>query len=152
MSSPPIGPGARVTLKFSLSMATGELIDETGEKAATFSVGDGSLLPGFEAAMFGMRAGESGSLVIPAKHAFGEPNDENVHMMKRRDFSQDLDMVEGLVVSFADSEGSELPGVVSRVLGDMVEIDFNHPLAGRELLFAVEILDVEQVSEEIFRG
>jgi FKBP-type peptidyl-prolyl cis-trans isomerase SlpA len=53
-----------------------------------------------------------------------------------------------LVVSFASREGGELPGVVHRLMGDMVEIDFNHPLAGRDIVFTVEIINVESVSVE----
>ena len=57
-----------------------------------------------------------------------------------------------MVVSFADPHGLERPGVISRVLGDTLEVDFNHPLAGKELIFEVEILAVERVSDEIIRA
>lgn len=148
MTEVPVGPGTKVTLSFSLSLASGELIDES--EAATFSVGDGSLLPGFEAAMFGMKAGEQATLQIAPQHGFGEPNEDNIQKMKRIHF--DMDVVEGLVVSFKDGEGNELPGVVKAIEGDLVVIDFNHPLAGKELLFQVEIHAVEQISNEIIRG
>ena len=55
--SVPIGPGTRVTLTFALSMESGDLIDGTGETPASFTVGDGNLLPGFESAIFGMKQG-----------------------------------------------------------------------------------------------
>ena len=112
MAEVPVGPGTRVTLKFSLSLATGETIDQA--ESATFEVGDGSLLPGFESAIFGMKAGESASLEIEARHGFGEPNEDNVHRMKRINFN-DMNLDEGLVVSFKDGEGNELPGVVKKV-------------------------------------
>ena len=149
MQDVPVGPGTRVTLKFSLSLRKGELIDET--PFATFDVGDGSLLPGFESALFGMKEGESASREIAAKHGFGEPNGDNVHKMKRINFN-DLDLAEGLVVSFKDGEGNELPGVVKEIGEELVVVDFNHPLAGKDLLFDVEIYSVEQVSNEIVRG
>ncbi|MBO6556486.1 MAG: peptidylprolyl isomerase [Pseudomonadales bacterium] len=148
--SVPVGPGTKVTLRFSLSIKEGELIDSTGDRSATFVVGDGNLMPGFESAMFGMRRGDSALLDIEADHGFGQPNPDNVHMMPQRLF-KDVALEPGLVVSFADGEANERPGVVSRLLGDMVEIDFNHPLAGQDLSFEVEILDVEQVSDEILR-
>ena len=149
MQDVPIGPGTRVTLKFSLSLLEGALIAAT--RSATFDVGDGSLLPGFESAMFGMKAGESASHEIAAKHGFGEPNEDNVHKMKRINFN-DLDLAEGLVVSFKDGEGNELPGVVKDIGEELVVVDFNHPLAGKDLLFDVEIFSVEQISDEILRG
>jgi FKBP-type peptidyl-prolyl cis-trans isomerase SlpA len=114
-------------------------------------VGDGSLLPGFEAAMYGMKAGDSGELPIAAEQGFGLPNEENVHMMKRALFDVSQELVEGLVVSFSDGEGGERPGVVNRLFDELVEVDFNHPLAGQDLLFSVQVKQVEQISAEILR-
>ena len=149
MTEVPIGPGTRVTLKFSLSLADGEPIDQA--ELATFEVGDGSLLPGFESAIFGMKAGETASLNIEASHGFGEPNKDNVHKMKRNGFKS-MELVEGLVISFKDGNDNELPGVVKEILDEHVVVDFNHPLSGKDLLFQVEIFSVEQMSNEIFRG
>jgi len=151
MDNVPIGPGTRVTLNFTLALSAGDVIDSTGDEPATFEVGDGSLLPGFESAMFGMKAGDSAELPIAADRGFGLPNEENVHMLKRALFEVSEDLVEGLVVSFADGEGGERPGVVKRLFDEMIEIDFNHPLAGQDLLFSVQIKHVEQISDEILR-
>ncbi len=151
MNSVPIGPGTRVTLIFKLALSNGDLIDSTGDESATFEVGDGSLLPGFESVMYGLKAGDSAELPIAAEQGFGLPNDENVHMMKRTLFEVSQDLIEGLVVSFADGEGGERPIVVKRLFDDLVEVDFNHPLAGQDLLFSVQIKQVEQISDEILR-
>ena len=151
MNSVPIGPGTRVTLTFKLALPAGDVIDSTGDELATFEVGDGSLLPGFESVMYGMKAGDSAELPIAAEQGFGLPNDENVHMMKRALFEVSQDLVEGLVVSFADGEGGERPGVVNRLFDDLVEVNFNHPLAGQDLVFSVQIKQVEQISNEILR-
>lgn len=149
--SVPVGPGTRVRLRFALKLASGDLIDSTGDTVAEFAVGDGNLLPGFERAMFGMKAGERRNLAIPSEQGFGDHNPDNVQMMKRSAFAADLELKEGLVVSFADKQKAELPGVISRILGEMVEVDFNHPLAGQDLVFEVDIVEVEQVSNEILR-
>ena len=151
MNNVPIVPGTRVTLIFKLALSAGDVIDSTGDESATFEVGDGSLLPGFEAAMYGMKAGDSGELPIAAEQGFGMPNEENVHMMKRALFDVSQELVEGLVVSFADGEGGERPGVVKRLFDELVEVDFNHPLAGQDLLFSVQVKQVEQISAEILR-
>jgi len=150
-SKTPIGPGTKVSLIFTLKLETGELVDSTGDKPAEFIVGDGKLLPGFEKVLFGMIMGENCNFVIPAEQAFGLLNPDNTHMMKRSDFSADIQLSEGLMVSFADQQKAELPGVVKRILGDIIEVDFNHPLAGRNIVFEVSIIDVEQVSNEILR-
>ena len=150
-SDVPIGPGTRVTLTFGLKLDSGEMIESTGEKPATFEVGDGNLLPGFERAMFGLKAGDQASLNIVAEQAFGTVKEENIQRMKRSDFSPELALSEGLVVSFANEKREELPGVIREISGDLVEVDFNHPLAGKDVCFDVCIIEVEQVSDEIIR-
>ncbi len=147
----PIGPGTEITLKFTLMLSSGELIDSTGEKSATLRVGDGKLLPGFEQALFGLRPGARQRLEIPSDQGFGPINPDNLQMLKKSTFARDLLLEKGLVISFADQSKAEFPGVVSRVLEEVVEVDFNHPLAGKDLLFEVEILEVKQISNEIVR-
>jgi FKBP-type peptidyl-prolyl cis-trans isomerase SlpA len=102
--------------------------------------------------IFGLTAGTSASLAVTAEQGFGPSRAENVQMMKRSDFDGDIELSEGLIISFADKKKTELPGVVKRILGDIIEVDFNHPLAGRDITFDVEIVSVEQVSNEIARG
>jgi FKBP-type peptidyl-prolyl cis-trans isomerase SlpA len=93
----------------------------------------------------GMKAGDRNTFEVPPEKAFGQRNPNNVQMFKRHEFSADMVVEKGVMISFADARQSELPGVVSHVEGDRVEVDFNHPLAGRTLTFEVEIIDVEPV-------
>jgi len=148
-SHTPVGPGTKVEIRFSLKLADGQVVDSTGDNAASFVVGDGSLLPGFERAMFGMLEGEAKSFDF--ENGFGERNDENVQRMPRTQFASDMKLEEGLIVSFADQEKTELPGVVTKVSELIVEVDFNHPLAGKNLIFDVEIIDVQQITNDIIR-
>lgn len=138
----PVAEGTRVTLHFALRLTSGEEVDSTRHgQPATFDVGDGSLLPGFEAALMGMQPGDEAEIELPAQQAFGEHRRENVHLIGRERFAE-VELEPGVVVSFAAQEG-ELPGVVRRVFDDTVEVDFNHPLAGRPIVFDVSILQVE---------
>ncbi|WP_253446242.1 FKBP-type peptidyl-prolyl cis-trans isomerase [Halomonas sp. Y3] len=138
-----IDEGMEVTLHFTLKLEDGTVVDSTRDKAAaTFQVGDGNLPPGFEHPMKGMAAGESGSFEITPEHAFGQHNPQNIQRLKRDDFG-DEELEVGTVMSFADPSGGELPGVISAIDGDMVDVDFNHPLAGRTLTFEVEVIDVK---------
>jgi FKBP-type peptidyl-prolyl cis-trans isomerase SlpA len=141
-----IGPDTRVTLHFSILLETGEEIDSTRRShPATFTVGDGSLLPGFEQALFGLSPGADEQIPIAARDGFGAQREENLRFMPIAQFSADLIPEPGLVVSFA-GPGGELPGVVRSVEGELVVVDFNHPLAGKNLIFDVSILKVEPVS------
>ena len=138
-----VGPGKRVTLHFSLLLDDGTEIDSTRRgKPATFIVGDGNLLQGFEEALFGLGRGDDEQLRIPPEKAFGEPNAENLQRFPVSQFG-DAVLEPGLVVSFRDAANSELFGIVQVVEGDEVVVDFNHPLAGRTVTFDVSVLRVE---------
>jgi len=142
-----ISENCRVRLHFSLHLETGEEIDTTRRgRAATFDYGDGQLMPGFEAALLGMKAGDDAQLVLPAEQAFGPHRRENIQLLPRDRFTG-LELEPGLLVSFA-GPGGELPGMVTRVFNEQVEVDFNHPLAGRSIVFDVSILAVSDVPSE----
>ena len=140
-----IGPDKEVTLHFALKLENGDLVDSTFDKQpATFKFGDGNLLPGFELALQGLKAGDKRSLRIEPEHGFGPSNPQNVQVMPRGQF-ESMELSEGLMVIFQDAAKGEVPGVVSVFDEQQVTIDFNHPLAGKVLTFEVEILDVKAV-------
>lgn len=144
MSNVVIGEGTKVTLHFSVKLDSGEVVDSTFDnQPAIFTVGDGNLLPGFEKALFGMSAGEEAEHAILPEDGFGQHNPGNVQEIPRADFADEIELEPGLMLSFADAQKSELPGVVAEVHDDVVLVDFNHPLAGRIIHFQVKILEVE---------
>lgn len=138
-----IGEGTRVTLHFSLSLEDGELIDSNFDgQPATFEVGDGNMLPGFERALFGLEPGSRASFTIPPEDGFGLHQQENIQRLSRGSFAADTVLEEGLVMSFDDRGQGELPGIISKIDSSFVWVDFNHPLAGRTIVFKVAIIDV----------
>lgn len=141
-----IGPNTTIRLNFALKLQSGEIIDSNiGGEPVNCSVGDGNLLPGFEKALYGLKAGQKADLVVTAEQGFGPYREENLQIFDRDQFGDDLEV--GSVVSFADAARGELPGVIVAIKNARVEVDFNHPLAGRDLVFQVEIHDVQpQVS------
>lgn len=139
-----VSENTRVTLNFGLYLEDGSEIDANFDKSpATFVVGDGSLLPGFERALFGLLPGESAEFQISPENGFGQPNDNNVQVIKRDQFDDDIRLETGMVFNFADAAGGELPGVIAYFDEDEVHVDFNHPLAGRVITFRVQIHGVE---------
>jgi len=144
MNLVPVSEGTRVFLNFSVSLEDGSEVDTNfGGESVDFVIGDGSLLPGFERLLFGMSPGERQIFVVPPESAFGQPNDHNVQYLPRKQFEEDIDLEVGLVFSFADASGSELPGMIVAFNEDEVTVDFNHPLSGRTILFDVLIHRVE---------
>lgn len=143
MSEQRIGNQSKVTLHFDLKLDNGDVIDSTFDKEpATFTVGDGSLLPGFEQSLFGYKAGDKRSTVLPPERAFGRGNEGNLQTMPRKDFD-DMELAEGILVIFQDARRNEMPGIVESFNDQEVVVNFNHPLAGRDITFEVEIIQVD---------
>ena len=142
MTEQRIGAATQVTLHFAIKLDNGDVVDSTFDKEpATFTVGDGSLLPGFEQALYGLKAGDKRSLPIGPEQGFGQGNPQNIQVMPRAQFA-DMELSEGLLIIFNDAANAELPGVVKAFDANQVTIDFNHPLAGKDLTFDVEIIAV----------
>lgn len=143
--SVPISEGTRVYLNFSVSLEDGSEVDSNfGGEPVAFVVGDGSLLPGFERLLFGMSAGQRQLFQVAPEDGFGQPNENNVQYLPRAQFEED-ELEVGLMYSFADASGGELPGLIVGFDDEEVTIDFNHPLAGRNILFDVLVHRVEPV-------
>lgn len=137
---------SRITLHFELRLGDGALVDSTFEgEPATFTYGDGSLLPGIEQKLLGLPAGARQTFELKPEDAFGQPNPANIQQFDRDKFDPGMELVEGTVISFADAARAELPGVVQSVSEDQVVVNFNHPLAGRTLQFTAEIIAVEPI-------
>jgi len=139
----PIGEGSTVTLHLSLALEDGRIAESTFDGAPhTFTLGDGSLLPGLELALYGLRPGDTQRLVLHPEQAFGVRDPARLHTMPRAAFADDINLEPGLIIGFTDSSGEELPGTVLSMTEATVEVDFNHPLAGHAITFEVEIIDV----------
>ncbi len=139
----PIREGSEVTLHFSLALQDGSVIDSNFDSSpVTFTMGDGNLLPGFEGVLQGLVSGTKQRFDILPEQGFGQRNANNVQRIKRDSFTGEMELAPGLVVSFADANNAERPGVIVDFDDDFVTVDFNHPLAGHVIRFDVNILDV----------
>lgn len=142
-----IGPGARVRMHYEIRLEDGTVADSSfGGEPLEFTVGDGTLVEGLEQAIAGLRPGERRTLSIGPEQAFGYRVDDYIHELPRGDFPPDMRLAPGLIVSFATPGGEEIPGAILEVGEETVKVDFNHPLAGHELAFTVEVLEVRPAS------
>lgn len=136
--------GTRVTLNFALALEDGAVVDSNFDAApVSFAVGDGSLLPAFEACLSQAPIGDKCRFEVAPEHAFGQPNPNNVQRISRDSFDASMVLEPGLVCSFADAAGGELPGVIESVGEREVSVDFNHPLAGHTIVFEVLVHQIE---------
>lgn len=142
MTDAAIGPGTRVSLHFAIKLQDGQIIDSNFDtRPASFTFGDGNIPEGFEQALLGLKAGEHAELTIAPERGFGMYNPSNIQVLPRSQF-KDMELEPGLVVSFQEP-GGELPGVVTEFTDVKVTVDFNHPLAGKTLIFEVQVESVE---------
>ncbi len=138
-----IGDASEVVMHFSLLLADGTVVDSSrGGDPMGFVLGVGTLETGLEVLLHGLCAGDRAQFNLAPGQAFGQPDPAGVHQMARAEFPADLNLEEGAVVEFTTPGGDSVPGTVVGFDGSEVTVDFNHPLAGRELRFEVEILSV----------
>lgn len=140
----PIDAHSVVLFHFTLTLADGSVADSTKlqGKPAKLTMGDGSLTANFEACLLGLKEGDEHRFELGPDDAFGPINPNNIHYMDRSQFSSDISLETGAIVAFSQPNGAEIPGIIRDIAGDSVTVDFNHPLAGKNVTFDVEILSV----------
>jgi FKBP-type peptidyl-prolyl cis-trans isomerase SlpA len=139
-----IGPGSEVLMHFSLSLADGTVADSTtDDEPLRFVMGDGTLIEGLELVLYGLKKGDRQCLSIEPRDAFGFPDEDNIHTMPRSEFPDDMQLEVGMIIGFSTPSGEEVPGAIQEIKDDEIVVDFNHPLAGHEVIFDVEILEVK---------
>jgi FKBP-type peptidyl-prolyl cis-trans isomerase SlyD len=133
--------------------STKEVIDSNvGGTPLTFLIGKGQIIPGLEEHIKGMSQGESSDALIKAGDAYGEYNDEAIQTLPKEQFAG-IELQEGMTLYGQDEQGGTVEVAVKSFDGDTVTIDFNHPLAGKDLLFSVTVTMVRDASaDEIMTG
>ncbi|MDH5190307.1 MAG: FKBP-type peptidyl-prolyl cis-trans isomerase [Gammaproteobacteria bacterium] len=138
-----IQPDSEVVMYFTLKLEDGTIADSTeDEEPMQFTMGDGSMIPGLERSLYGLQTGEKQSVRIGPDDAFGQRDPENIRAMKREEFPADMALEPGVVIEFDTPTGESIAGMITEVQTDTVNVDFNHPLAGHEVTFDVEIVDI----------
>jgi FKBP-type peptidyl-prolyl cis-trans isomerase SlyD len=143
-----IGKNAVVSINYTLTNDAGEVMDTSeGREPLTYLHGANNLIPGLEKEMEGKSSGQSFKVTIPPAEAYGESNPELIQTLSKEMF-KGVDKVEPGMGFTAQGPQGEQHIVVTAVDGDQVTIDANHPMAGKTLHFAVEIVNVRDASEE----
>lgn len=142
-----IGQNSQVVMHFSIKLEDGSAADSSKVhgKPARFKVGDGNLTANFEKHLLGLKAGDEREFLLEPADAFGHPLDANIYELERSKFNDETPAETGSIIAFTQPDGRELPGIIRKVTDSKVTVDFNHPLAGQRVIFAVEILSVEDV-------
>ena len=112
------------------------------EKPLEFVVGEGKFFSAIENEMKGMKEGESKTMTLEPKEAFGQYKDDLVVEVSKNDFRSDAKMDLGLRVEVNTPSGKTLHGTIMEIKDETLTLDFNHPLAGKKILFTVTVISV----------
>lgn len=143
--------GSKVDLHFAVSLENGTVIDSTFDRPepVSLTIGDGSLLEGFEKVLMNLTAGDTRTAHLSPDEAFGQHNPDNIQTFSHAQFATAGGLPEiGTMMEFADKGNSTLVGVVSDVTDDEIKVDFNHPLAGQNVIFKVQIFRVTPPNQQ----
>jgi len=139
-----------VLMHYSIALTNGTLIESSfNEEPVEINMGNGDVTEGMELALFGLKEGDKQTLTLTEEQGFGSRDEDNIHDMPLSDFPEDLRPEVGLSYSFESPEDGDIPGTVLSIKNDTAEIDFNHPLAGQQIIFTVDILGVNNAQAEI---
>jgi peptidylprolyl isomerase/FKBP-type peptidyl-prolyl cis-trans isomerase SlpA len=140
----PIEDGQTVTVNYTAKLEDGTVFDTTEDKEPLeFEIGDNRIIPGFEAAVRDMEPGDSKVAQIPPEQAFGMHDNQRVLQVPLERLPDDLDPQVGQTLEIPQEDGSAVQAVITEVNDDSITLDANHPLAGHELTFEIDLLDVQ---------
>ena len=144
-----IGPNKVVGLNFTLKDGDGNVIEST-ENAEPFYFlsGNNQILPKLEEAVDEMIIGSKKNVVIGCTDAYGEYSEKAIRLAKRTDFPEGTRIEIGKGYEINTKDGKHMSFVITKIEGDNITIDFNHPLAGKNLEFDLELVDVRDASED----
>jgi peptidylprolyl isomerase len=137
--------GNTVSVHYKGTFTSGEEFDSSYDRGEpfTFEVGAGSVVPGFDTALPGMTVGETKSFTIPPNEGYGPRVDEAIQKVPKAQFPEDFDPQPGMVVQGINPQGGQVRATINEVQEEDLLLDFNHPLAGKDLTFEIELLDIK---------
>jgi peptidylprolyl isomerase len=137
--------GDKVKVHYTGSLANGEVFDSSLQRQEPigFEVGAGQMIKGFDDAVDGMAINEEKNVVIPADEAYGEWQEAQIFEFSKNDVPADMKPKKGDSLMVQDNEGRNIPVVVHNVTDEAIFLDANHPLAGKELIFDIQLLEIE---------
>jgi FKBP-type peptidyl-prolyl cis-trans isomerase SlyD len=124
-----------------------EVDSNVGSEPLEFITGIGQIIPGLENEVLKMNTGDKADILVKAQDAYGDRNPEAIQTLPKEQFSG-IELEEGMMLYGNGENGETVQVMVQSFDDDSVTIDYNHPLAGKDLMFSVEIVDVRDATEE----
>jgi FKBP-type peptidyl-prolyl cis-trans isomerase 2 len=135
--------GDTVSVHYHGKLTDGSTFDSSeGREPLQFTVGEGQVIKGFDDALIDMKVGDKKTVQIPVADAYGDRRDDMLMEYPKNDFPPDMKPEAGMQLQMSDNQGNVFPVVIAEVLEDAVVLDANHPLAGQDLVFDLELVSI----------
>lgn len=133
-----------VKVHYTGKLADGQVFDSSVERGepVEFTLGQGQLIPGFEKGLIDMKVSEKKTINIPKEEAYGEPMDELIQEVSKEQLPQDIKPEVGMGLVSKTPDGREMNLLVTEVKEETIVVDGNHPLAGKDLVFDLEVVEI----------
>jgi FKBP-type peptidyl-prolyl cis-trans isomerase 2 len=135
--------GDKVKVHYHGKLTNGETFDSSeGRAPLEFEVGSGMVIKGFDDGVTGMAVGDKKTINIPYDEAYGPRNPDMIIEMPKERFPADMKIEEGMPLMMTDGSGQNFQVIVTEIKDDVVLLDANHPLAGQDLVFDLELVEI----------
>lgn len=135
--------GDKVKVHYHGRLTNGETFDSSeGREPLEFEVGSGMVIKGFDDGVTGMKVGDKKTLNIPVEQAYGEKNAEMIIEYPKAQFPPQIELKVGEQLVMSSASGQQFQVKIAEIKDDVVLLDANHPLAGEELIFDIELVEI----------
>lgn len=135
--------GDTVKVHYTGSLKSGEQFDSShGREPLQFTLGEGKIIKGFEDAVVGLKPGDKKTVEIASEDAYGVYDSKLVIKVDRENIPEDIELSTGMMLESVQSDGRRIPVKVLKIMEEEVTLDANHPLAGEDLVFDIELVEV----------
>ncbi len=136
--------GDVVQVDYTGTLENGTVFDTSvGREPLNFTLGEGQMIPGFEQAILGMKVGESKTVTIPASEAYGPYRDDLVRVINREELTNIPNPEVGQQLYGSQTNGTTITGTITNVTDTTITVDFNPPLAGKNLTFEIKLISIQ---------
>jgi peptidylprolyl isomerase len=137
-----IKKGDTISVHYTGKFESGEVFDTSeGRMPLKFTTGTGQLVKGFDNAVIGMSVGDKKTVRISPTEGYGERNEDMIIDMPKTNMPEDMKVEVGMTLQLADQAGNPVPATVHEICEDVIKMDANHPLAGKTLVFDIEVAE-----------
>ncbi len=136
-----------VSIEYEVRSGNQVVDSNVGKDLLTFMIGKQQIIPGLEEEVCKMSMGEKGDILVPAAKAYGEYNEEALQEVPKEQFAG-IDLTEGMSLYGQSEDGGTVQVTVKEIKDEAVTIDYNHPLAGQDLMFTVTVATVRDATPE----